>query len=219
MISTIDLRLIDNCLQGRRGAHRALYDLTLPYYTAVAYRYLVDDRHLQDTLQVTYGRLFTALDRFDSTRASFKTWSTKLLINECLKQNARDRRFSVDELTAAHDGFATPPEALVRLSNEDLIAWLKQMPQSYYQVFSLYVIDGFSHEEIGEILGISTVLSRKRLSRSRRWLKDRAPSQLTGVLTILPDLAGNSLAVSIALIAQLMVNLAIDVHPSFNCVL
>jgi len=66
---------------------------------------------------------------------------------------------------------STSPEVIEKLSTNDLIAWLKRMPEAYYPVFSLSVIDGFSHPEIAEMLNIDAALSRKRLSRARAWLK------------------------------------------------
>jgi RNA polymerase sigma-70 factor (ECF subfamily) len=70
------------------------------------------------------------------------------------------------------------PEVFAQLSNEDLVAWLKKMPRPYFEVFNFYVIDGFSHQEIGIMLGIDPQLSRQRLARSRAWLKKCLPPDL-----------------------------------------
>lgn len=217
MISDIDPRLIKDCLAGRRKAQRSLYDLSLPYFTTVAHRYLLLNADLPDTLQVTYGRLFQHLGQYDVARASFKTWSTKILINECLKQNARNKCRPVEDLnTATYREPSIPAEALARLTNEDLINWLRRMPPTYYEVFSLYVIDGFSHEEIGELLAITPVLSRKRLSRSRSWLKQRLPTHFTPVLSTIPDRFGGSVVPSLGLAISVLATVAPYLHPLHN---
>ena len=150
-------------------------------------------------------------------RASFKTWSTKILINECLKQNARNKRRPVEELdTATHREPSIPAEALIRLTNEDLINWLRRMPLAYYEVFCLYVIDGFSHEEIAELLAITPVLSRKRLSRSRSWLRQRLPTHFTQVPSTIPDRSGDSVAPSLGLAISVLVTVAPYLHSLHN---
>ena len=69
------------------------------------------------------------------------------------------------------------PEVLQNLSDEVLLDFLKTMPRSFFDVFNLYVIDGFTHEEIGEILNIETALSRQRLARGREWLREKGIHQ------------------------------------------
>ena len=65
------------------------------------------------------------------------------------------------------------PTAYEKISNEEMLVWLKKMPRNYFDVFNMFVIDDFSHDEIAKLLDIDTALSRQRLSRARGWLKKR----------------------------------------------
>ncbi len=76
---------------------------------------------------------------------------------------------------------AVNPEVVGAMSDEDLVNFLKRMPDKFYEVFMLYVVDGFSHDEIAVLLGIKVELSRKRLARARAWLQ----SNSTGLETLL----------------------------------
>ena len=175
--SQIDIQLIHACLRNERAAQRKLYQQLLPYLNVVCQRYLHDREQVQDVLQETFIRIFKNLRQYDVQKASLKTWVTKIAINCCLKQNAAQR--TTDELIVAlHDQECTPA-VLRQLSDEELIAWLRQMPRPYYEVFNLHAIEGFSHAEIAELLQIKEPLCRQRLSRAKAWLKKHLPAHLT----------------------------------------
>ena len=75
-----------------------------------------------------------------------------------------------DEFKQEEHSQVISPEVLGQLSDADLLAFLKTMPPNYFEVFNLYIIDGFNHKEIAGMLSIDESLSRKRLSRAREWL-------------------------------------------------
>jgi len=106
-------------------------------------------------------------------KASLKTWATRIAINSCLKHNAKNKRNETEELVIDFHDVEISPSIINDLSNEEMIVWLKKMPQNYFEVFNMFVIDGFSHEEVVQFLGIEITLSRKRLSRARAWVKKR----------------------------------------------
>lgn len=173
----ISIRLIEGCLSNDRSAQNELYRQLLPYLNLVCQRYLHDEHQRKDVLQETFIRIFRHLEQFDVQRASFKTWATRIAINCCLRNNRYREGHSTQELVLPLHERITGPAALRKLSNEDILRWLKTMPRPFFEVFNLYVIDGFSHREIAEILSISEALSRQRLTRSRAWLKDQLPEE------------------------------------------
>ena len=136
-------------------------------------RYLVNGAELQDVLQDTFIHIFKNLHQFDVQKASFKTWTTKIAINNCLKYNSKNNRNSTEELIIELHESKVGPTVLENISNEEMLIWLKKMPRNYFDVFNMFVIDGFSHDEISKLLKIDSSLSRKRLSRAREWLKKR----------------------------------------------
>ena len=173
MKDEISIELISLCLSKNREAQRKLYDLLLPYLNVMCNRYLVNDTDVKDVLQETFINIFKNLNQFDVQKASFKTWTTKIAINNCLKCNAKNSKLSIEELVIDIHESTVDPTIIENISNEELLTWLKKMPQPYFEVFNLHVIDGFSHKEIAKLLDIESSLSRKRLSRAREWLKKR----------------------------------------------
>ncbi len=176
MKEAISIALITRCLSNERKAQRELYDILLPYFTVICRRYLRQEEDLKDVLQETFIRIFKNLHQYDMTRASFRTWATKIAINCSLKRNQRNEQNMTQELVEGLHDPHIAPEILKKLSDEEILQWLKQMPEAYFEVFNLFVIDGFSHVEIAELLGIEESLSRQRLARSRAWLKKKLPS-------------------------------------------
>jgi len=173
---TIKIELIARCLSNDREGQRLLYDTLLPYLNLICKRYLNNQSELNDALQNTFVNIFRNLQQFDIQKASFKTWSTRIAINCCLQLNKKNERQATQELVVGMHDPILSPAILNQLSNADLLKWLKKMPKNYYDVFNLYIIDGFSHTEIANLLQIDEAVSRQRLSRGRAWLKSRLPS-------------------------------------------
>lgn len=174
----VNIAFLEKCISNNRVAQRKLYDMLLPYLNVICKRYLYNESDLKDVLQDAFINIFKNLHQFDLNRASFKTWITTIAINSCLKKNSKNSRSLTQELIIGVHEPEISPAAIENLSNEEIMTWLKKMPKQYFEVFNMYVIDGFSHPEIAQVLGIEESLSRQRLSRSRAWLKKRLPSDL-----------------------------------------
>ncbi len=169
----INKELIKSCLSNDRLAQRQLYDLLLPYLTVVCKRYLNNNADLKDTLQESFISIFSKINQYDIKRSQFKTWAVRISINCCLKCNQHSAKTSTKELNIEQHNSMIDPEILAQYSDEDLLLFLKKMPLKHFEVFNLHVIDGFSHKEISELLGINIALSRKRLSRAKEWLSSK----------------------------------------------
>jgi len=86
MNTGINQQLISACVANQRAAQRELYDRCLPYLGLIARRYLREEAEIKDVLQDSFIAIFQKLHQFDPSRASFKTWSTRVVINNCLKR-------------------------------------------------------------------------------------------------------------------------------------
>jgi len=162
--------LIKSCSTQNRAAQKQLYELLLPYLRAVASRYLRDTSYVKDVLQESFVKIFKHIDSYDSNKAPLNKWAAKIVINHSLNYNKRVIRSSNEALDVEHDIICLP-QVVKDLSEEHLLFILKQMPITYFEVFNLFAIEGYKHEEIAEILKVSESLSRKRLSRARTWIK------------------------------------------------
>jgi RNA polymerase sigma factor (sigma-70 family) len=176
------MELISACAAGDRSAQKRLYTLLVPYLNAICKRYLQDTSHAQDVLQESFIRIFTNLRQYDAALSNFKTWSARITINCCLKQNGKTLRNTTIDLASAPVELAIPPEVIKLLSDEDMLLILRKMPEQFALVFNLYCIDGFSHAEIADMLGIEPSLSRQRLLRGREWLRKRCLNEVDHLL-------------------------------------
>ena len=169
----IDKVHIDGCKKGVPSAQRAIYDCLLPYLNMLSVRYLKKPADRQDVLQESFIKIFSKIDQFDAEKGRFQAWAAKILINCCLQHNAKTINRAEEPISAKEYSLSIQPDIIDQLSDEDLLLFLKRMPENYYQVFNLFIIEGFSHQEIAELLGVSEALSRKWLSRAREWLKKK----------------------------------------------
>ena len=167
----IDIKILKSCVAQNRGAQKQMYLLLIPYLRAVATRYLKDTSYVKDVLQDSFVKIFKNIEGFDSNKGTIKSWSARIVINNCYNYNERIIGDSHKEFDTDEHNIICFPELAKDISDKNLLSLLKQMPLGYYEVFNLFVIEGYSHEEISNILEISEALSRKRMSRARTWVK------------------------------------------------
>ena len=180
--------LINSCKSKNRVAQKQLYKLLLPYLRAVAQRYLRDTSYVKDVLQESFIKIFKNIDRYDFNKAPINKWAAKIVVNDCFNYNERVIGNSKEEFDNTQHEIICFPQVIKDLTDEHLLYILKQMPKGYFEVFNLFAIDGYNHEEISKMLRITVATSRKRLSRSRAWLKKtfRDDSKLESHLISLP---------------------------------
>lgn len=163
--------LIQSCISQKRNSQKQLYQLLLPYLRAVANRYLRDHSYTKDVLQESFVKVFRNIHSYDSSKAHIKHWAAKITINSCLNYNKRIIGVPNEEfITEKHE--VASLKSINQWTDQDLLILFKKMPEQYFAVFNLFAIDGYSHQEISEMLKINEALCRKRLSRGKRWLKD-----------------------------------------------
>jgi len=161
-----------------RDAFKELYNLCIPYVYTVSRRHLSNESDLPDILQEVFARIYLSIGTFDPIKGEFKFWLRRLVINECYQHYRKEKniKFFV-ELDQANE--VTEPElTLENLSREEIEQLLSRMPEGYRRVFLLVVIDECSHQEVGQLLGITAHSSRSQLSRAKKWLKKNTPNSL-----------------------------------------
>lgn len=152
--------------EGDEAAFRALYRRHTPYLMCFTLRILGGARHdAEDVVQESWIRAASALDGFE-WRSTFRSWITGIALNR-----ARDRlRRPVWETEdVSNVPLAEPPASVP--DRIDLERAIVELPDGYRTVFVLHDVEGFSHREIGERLGIEEVTSRSQLSRARNALR------------------------------------------------
>ena len=133
-----------------------------------------DDTKAQDILQETFIRIFKSFKTYDPDKGALSTWMRKIAIN-CALRSLNKKTLEISNLSVLDydQKYNVEPEAISKLSHDDLLKIVQTLPDGYRQVFNLSVIEGYSHREIGEMLGIAAVSSRSNLSRAKQLLRKK----------------------------------------------
>lgn len=167
-----ETELIEACRKCDRTAQKALYERMAPKMLSVCRRYVRDRMEAEDILVVSFTRVFERIHQFKGD-GSFEGWVRRIVVNESLTYLRRNKALylETDLETAERETASTVLET--DLEAEDLMKLVQELPAGYRMVFNLYAIDGFSHKEIAEQIGITESTSKSQLSRARTHLQAR----------------------------------------------
>ena len=173
MKDNLDFRLIESCIKGDRAAQKVLYDRLAPRMFPLCIRYVGDRELAEDVLQDGFVTLFTHLDSYKG-EGSFEGWARKIFVTTALMELRRKDALKMSEDLDTVRGMKTDMTSqLQNIGYKDLMKVITQLPPGFRTVFNMYTIEGYSHKEIGEILGISETTSRTQLSRAKTWLQNK----------------------------------------------
>lgn len=182
---SIDKNIIARCKRKDEAACKMVYQSYAPYVYAIIKNYLVEREERKDMLQEVFAHIFLSIHRFDSQKGDFKPWISRITVNRCavhLRNRSRLRVvFSMEEVEEEPKECLNLMEQLDRKALEQLLA---AMPEGYRTVFLLNIIDGYSHEEISQLLEIKKQTSRSQLARAIKWIKRHASIQ-SGLLKLI----------------------------------
>lgn len=163
--------LIERCREGRRDAQFELYRLYSRAMYNTALRMVRNPHDAEDILQSVFVEVFTKLDSF-RYESSIGAWMKRITVNKCINF-MKSRRMELTELTATHDKMEqTEKEPELPFTVEKINKAIEQLPDGYRVVFSLYAIEGYDHEEIGQILGVTEATSKSQYSRAKAKLRE-----------------------------------------------
>ena len=173
MAENFDLKLIESCREGDRAAQKVLYERLAPRMFPVCIRYIGDREAAEDVLQDGFVTLFTRLDSYKG-EGSFEGWARKIFVTTALMELRRKDALKMsDELDVVRRMKSETVSQLQNIGYKDLMNLITQLPPGFRTVFNLYAVEGFTHKDIGEMLGISETTSRTQLSRARAWLQNK----------------------------------------------
>ena len=173
MAEIVDSKTIRSCIQGDRAAQKVLYDRLAPRMFPVCMRYVGDRILAEDILQEGFITLFTRLDSYKGD-GSFEGWARRIFATSALMWlRKKDALKMSDELEAVRGMTADTTSQIQNIGYKELMNLVMSLPTGFRTVFNMYAIEGFSHKEIAEILGISETTSRTQLSRARTWLQTK----------------------------------------------
>jgi RNA polymerase sigma factor (sigma-70 family) len=162
--------IIKGCVAGKKEAQEALYRMFSGKMWAVCLRYARNYDEAKDVLQDGFIKIFDKINQFEG-RGHFEGWIRKIMVNTALNEFRKQRYLSIDTQYSAVKDEETSEHIECNISADELMNMIKELPPQYKTVFNLFAIEGYSHKEISEMLGISEGTSKSNLSRARSILQ------------------------------------------------
>ena len=169
--------IVERCKRSERQAQFELYRLYSQAMYNVCLRMVRSEADAEDLLQNSFIDVFTNLDSF-RFESSIGAWIKRIVVNNCINF-LKKRRLVFSELQDNLGGVPdeAPEPTEYPLSVNAVYEAINQLPDGYRMVFSLYMLEGYDHQEIGEILGITEATSKSQYSRARKKLKEMLNAQ------------------------------------------
>jgi len=169
--------LLEGCREGDRKMQKALYERFAPKMFGVCLRYAGNAEEAEDILQEGFVKVFGKIGSFRG-EGSFEGWIRRIIVNTAIEHFRRKTYLQPvtekEEQTLESDYLSV----LDNLAEKDIIGLVQQLSPGYRSVFNMYVIEGYTHKQIGEILGISEGTSKSQLSRAKAILQDLVRTHL-----------------------------------------
>jgi RNA polymerase sigma factor (sigma-70 family) len=162
--------LIEQCKKKDIKAQEQLYRLFAQKFFGVCLKYSANYAEAQDNLQDGFLIIFNKIEQYNG-KGSFEGWAKRVMINNALQKFRGVRHLEVvNEDIAVEEPVELDDE---NISLDYLLSIIQELPERYRLVFNLYVLDGFSHKEIAEMLNITTGTTKSNLARARIILKEK----------------------------------------------
>ena len=169
------LLLIKGCLKNDRASQKQLYHQFAEVMLGVCYRYTKSKADAEDILQEGFIRVFKNLHQFKN-EGELGGWIRRVMVTTALNYLKRNEKYQynlVFDKTDLHPVSDENPE--ITLNTKELASLIQQLPTGYQTIFNLHAVEGYSHVEIGALLGITDGTSRSQYARARAllisWIK------------------------------------------------
>lgn len=173
-ISAFHIHIVEKCKQNDRQAQMQLYNQYCNGMLAVAHRFVNDKMEAEDIVQEAFIKAFSKLEQYKA-EVSFGAWLKRIVVNTC-----------IDVLKSKHQRMVELEDYHLNMVDDNAMDWkvdddvtvnevkvlIEELPEKYKYVLMLYLIEGYDHQEISEILNISEVASRTQLSRGKQKLQN-----------------------------------------------
>ena len=163
-------QLIGGCIRKDRGSQKMLYKAFYGFSMGICLRYANNREEAAEVMNQGFFKVFTRIDTYDITRP-FKAWLGKIMTNVSIDYYRANLKMAYAEDLDKAENVTDGELPDRKLNYDDLLAMIQRLPNAYRTVFNLYAIEGYTHEEIGEMLNISSGTSKSNLHKARQKLK------------------------------------------------
>ncbi len=165
-------KLINDCKAGKREAQSRLYKLYAPKLYGVCLRYSRDVTEAEDILHESFIVIFSKIGQY-AFKGSFEGWMRRIVVNNSFEKCRTRFKMQTVENINIYESKRIENDSFDELSAGQLLEVIRSLPPQYKLVFNMYAIDGYTHKEISDILGIAEGTSKSNLARARKILQDK----------------------------------------------
>ena len=165
-------QFVQACISGHADAYKKFYDLFAQRMMGVCLRYTTNADETQDILQDGFIKVFNKINTFKFI-GSFEGWIRRIMVHTAIRNKyITYRSHEVNNLETISQP-STEEKITSKLSYNDLMKLVNELPHGYKLVFNLFAIEGYSHKEIAEMLEIQEATSRSQFLRARQFLREK----------------------------------------------
>lgn len=162
--------IIKLAVENNRHAQQKIYSQFASKMLSVCRQYIKDAHHAEDLMITAFMKVFANLKNFES-KGSFEGWIRRIMVNECISYIRVQKKVSfLEEEYYVEDSFNNIES---NLSVDDIQSLIDSLPDGFKMIFNLYAIEGYKHQEIGQMLGISEGTSKSQLHHARKMLQEQ----------------------------------------------
>lgn len=174
----VTTELIHSCREDDRKAINALYEYCFHLLMPVCFRYNKNEEDARAAYNNGFIKILKGLEKLDG-EVNYNAWFRRIMVNSLIDEYRKNKKYN-DRISRSDDereldffSVGTQNDAESNLGCENIVAMITELPETTATVFNMYVIDGYSHKEIGEILGMSDGTSKWHLSTARKMLREK----------------------------------------------
>ncbi|HPH84778.1 MAG TPA: sigma-70 family RNA polymerase sigma factor [Ferruginibacter sp.] len=173
--------IIKGCIKKNQVCQRLLFEKFAGKMMSLCQRYAKDQQEAKDIMQEGFIRVFDYIAQF-KFEGSFEGWMRRVFVSVATRYAAK-RKIIFSEINVTDSDINTiDPSVVSKLSEDEIHRMIRLLPEGYRLVFNLNIIEGYSHEEIGSLLGIQASTSRTQLVKARRMLQSFILKQFNTVI-------------------------------------
>lgn len=158
--------IIAGCKANDRRAQKTLVETYSSYLMGVCVRYTGDRYLAKDCLQESLVRILQKINTY-SEKGKLKQWMAQVTAMKCLEIMRREKRYRSDEITDYEQSFSNPDNVITQISQKEVLQFISGLPDKYRIALNMFLVEGYSHKEIADILSVSEGTSRSLVSRGR----------------------------------------------------
>lgn len=166
-------KIVKGCKAWDRKSQKELYRLYYAYGMSITRRYSSTEEQAISILNDSFMKVFQNFNSYDSGR-SFKPWLRQILVNTAVNHfKTTQNRHQLVSFEASEEAARTDETILSHLSYMEILEMVQELPPASRTVFNLHVIEGYTHNEIAEMLGLAEGTSKSNLARARKLLQNK----------------------------------------------